>query len=458
MKKKILITYGNPYSLNGTLLPIIPRLSDLFDIVLMTTNYYLSNDLLIKFEAWKRDGIIIDYLIVPMFLNNATQIQTKLKIHFFMLSKIKYLKEQKFDILLGDSSIHIWERYVIECAVDKNCPRLGFNVGLPLVLNPKIMQNIINGNLTSDQISNVDPYSSFLLDQKGEYHSKEKINPRQLSELMNIRVLLKYIQKGISFITNMVSRIFNYNKVKPIFDRYIIPVFVVYKIFPSGKYDLCTQFDTDSFNTVIVFRKQAECFLNVFYKNKRIILAQHPLTGICKCNLKHEEFDAVLVCLGSYIGLEIQNELLLRDLKIVMENSDIKAAHIRPHPGWKGPHLKILLDYLRVNGINAIIVETNNPIWEIVCNYKGVVGYASLALLEARAACNYAFVVGFVAVSRTFVTDPKYYLGDIESSDMLIDWIEDDGSYNPDIFTRHYHPPSEYPSIIEIIRKMTEIS
>ena len=61
--------------------------------------------------------------------------------------------------------------------------------------------------------------------------------------------------------------------------------------------------------------------------------------------------------------------------------------------------------------MNVKVVDYNKPIRKVVCNYIGVAGFSSGALRDARAACNYAFIVGFTAVSNYYSIDPKFALG-----------------------------------------------
>ena len=50
-------------------------------------------------------------------------------------------------------------------------------------------------------------------------------------------------------------------------------------------------------------------------------------------------------------------------------------------------------DYLISRGMNVSVVDCNEPISKVICNYIGVVGFSSAALRDARAVCNYAFIM-----------------------------------------------------------------
>ena len=106
--------------------------------------------------------------------------------------------------------------------------------------------------------------------------------------------------------------------------------------------------------------------------------------------------------------------------------------HLRLHPDEFGQWSYRLQEYLVDRGIDASIVGCDKPIRDIICDYIGFAGFSSSSFKDARESCDYAFVVGFTAVSNYIFSNPKYNYGGSEG----INWIEKDGSFDPDIFVR----------------------
>ena len=449
MKKKLLIAYGNPYIFHGSLTPLTAKLSETFDIFILTTNYYINDDFTERLEHWKKEGTIIDYLVVPWFINNSTEIQNILKVHYFMRLKLNYLRKQKFDILLVGSTQEIYERYLIDCTLPHKCIRVGLqSCGFPIAKFPFIIEAILMGENVSSRIKNLVIPLGIIQNETSKSTIKDNFLRRISSNFKNSSKL-HLMKKGILFLLNRFL-----TPIRTVMDRYIIPLFLVQKIFPQRKYEYLTCFDMDTINYVIVFQKIQALVFRSLNNNVPVYLAQDPLIGHCRCCLAQAEPDKLLLCLNGYEGTNNQQELLYRDLKIVLLECGAKDVHIKPHPRERGSQLERLQIYLQEMGITASVMEVDKPIRDIVCDYIGVVGCTSTSLLEARSACYYAFVVGFVAISQTYVENPKYLLGDIDNLEKRIDWIEGDGSYNPDIFKRRYHPAPPYPSIPEILTEI----
>lgn len=459
MKKKLLIAYRSPYLFHAAITPLIADLSETFDIFILTTNYYLKDDFTEQLEHWREDGTIIDYLIVPMFISNSTENQNILnilKVHFFMRTKLNYLRNQKFDLLLIGSTDEIYERYLIDCILPHECVCVGLLAcGFPLANYPVIIEGIFRGESASDLIMSIATPGNYKQNETSKVVTI-KDNPirRVASKFIRSSSKSQFIKKGILFALNRFSRYPRY-----IMNRYIIPAILVHKTFPPRRYEHLTYFDTNELDSFIVFQKIQALFFRSFCKNNvRVYLSQYPFAGSCRCSLTQQKPDKVLVCLSGYEGTINQQKLLYRDLQIVMSESGAKEAHIRPHPKKCGSEVEKLQIYLKEKGIAVTIMGVDKLIRDIACDYIGIVGCASASLLEARNACDYTFVVGFVGISEAFAENPKYLLGDIGNLEKRIDWIEADGSYNPDIFKRKYHPAPPYRTIPEILNEISKKS
>jgi hypothetical protein len=133
-----------------------------------------------------------------------------------------------------------------------------------------------------------------------------------------------------------------------------------------------------------------------------------------------------------------------------MDKTGAQVLHLRKHPDETGKWDKQLLQYLIANGINAVMVEADKPIKDIMCDYLGMVGFASGALRDARAACDYCYVIGFEGVSIGRYMNPRFVFGNSEG----IDWIFEDGSFDEKIFQMQKFVPKSRKTLIEIIKEI----
>jgi hypothetical protein len=82
----------------------------------------------------------------------------------------------------------------------------------------------------------------------------------------------------------------------------------------------------------------------------------------------------------------------------------------------------------------------------------GGVRFSSNVLRDARAACDYAFVVCFEELSKMRFLNPKIVYGEGDG----IEWINSDGTYNKSIFSRKkYHRPI-FPTLTEKLNNLFE--
>ena len=150
----------------------------------------------------------------------------------------------------------------------------------------------------------------------------------------------------------------------------------------------------------------------------------------------------------------VVNGLVYRDFITVLSQTEAKYIHLRCHPdfGYTGGWSVQLRDYLLSRGIDAKIVSCDKPIGEVTCDYLGVVGFASASLKDTRAACDYAFIIGLTSISKSLFANPKFVYGKSEG----ISWIEENGSFDLDIFTRFKFVPQARKSIPDIVSGLSK--
>ena len=238
-----------------------------------------------------------------------------------------------------------------------------------------------------------------------------------------------------------------------VIDRNVFPWLITRRTFRFEPYDEMTQMSSGRSDAYIMCDELEVEAHKILFETENVFLARYPSLDDCRCVKDTRGKRTILCPLTGWEQSEfIPDDVLAlyyRDLHNVLMETGATNFHLRLHPefrpdgGWAGQ----IQGYLSERGIDCEVVGCERPITEIVCNYLGVVGAASSALRDVRANCEYAFVVGLVGVSKIYLADPKFVFGKSDG----IGWIEEDGSYEPRIFDRRDHTPSDRKGISDIV-------
>ena len=118
-KKRLLLCWGNPYMFHEVIVPLITSLAKEYKLFIVLQDFYMPHELLELLKLWQRDGLIEGYLIAP---NN----DHVFKMHWFMRKKRRFLRSFKFDVFLSGSMMQVFERYLLDCIIPRNCVRVCF--------------------------------------------------------------------------------------------------------------------------------------------------------------------------------------------------------------------------------------------------------------------------------------------------------------------------------------------
>lgn len=443
-EKKLLISWNNPYVFNEGIVPLIPILAERFQIYIILSDFFMPRALIKLLETWKNEGEIVGYLITP-------HLDETLKLLLFLKSKKEILQSYNFNIYLSGSMMQVFDRFLLDLVLPKHCIRICFWLGTTYLMEKELLVgHLLEGNNTN--ISMPTP----LITQSAGKTSNNTMYQKLIKlkkEKGVINVIQMILNRLIAIIRKKVISSF-INKIDYYANRIIVPGILVGKIFRLDKYDQLTQLGTDKFD-VAIFCDEIEARAHaVLYKNPNIFIAKHPAEGSCRCHKNKINKSAILSPLSGFVGANYISEenlfLFYRDLKTVLENTGATSVHLRLHPRETGTWPYQLRDYLYNKKIEAVIVKADRPVREIMCDYIGMAGFASNSMRDARAACNYAFIIGFVKVSKARYANPKFVYGKSEG----IDWIEEDGTCNPDIFIRRSHVLSPRKSVMEILEEI----
>ena len=146
-------------------------------------------------------------------------------------------------------------------------------------------------------------------------------------------------------------------------------------------------------------------------------------------------------------------ENYLKGLRVAIKESGATSVHLRVHPQETRNWPYQWCEYLNENNVEAKLVDSNKPIPDIICGYMGVVGLSSNVLRDARAACDYAFVVCFEELSKMRFLNPKIVYGEGHG----IEWLNSDGTFKKSIFSRKKYIRPIYPSLSENLNDLSEL-
>ena len=173
------------------------------------------------------------------------------------------------------------------------------------------------------------------------------------------------------------------------------------KFFFQNQLEKITQLSSGDID-LLLFTDELEVEAHkLLYKNKKVKVAivENFISNKCRCSTNKLKKEILLSPLSGFVGSDSISsqylELFVKSFRISLTESGAKKVHLRPHPRESGKWHFQLSEYLNKNGIPSEVVDSDKPINEIICDYAGVVGFASGMLRDARYACDYIFIVGF---------------------------------------------------------------
>ncbi|MFA5156137.1 MAG: hypothetical protein WC532_01940 [Candidatus Omnitrophota bacterium] len=425
-KRRLLITF-DLRRFDEIFRPLVLQLAPEFRVSVLAIDCFAPPGTDRTLAQWQKEGLIEKYTAVPniSFYNSCA-----LKMHLAMRRIVRQFKPLNFDLWVTVGETEIVERYISDCILPDRCVKI--------VLWPCLTRLLENKELVEKMLFSSNSIKRRNGMPEGLFNKiRQSGTPAEL--LRKITGLLK--RKYMSLL----------KKISFYFDRFLVPWVMVGKTFGFGPHDRLTQLGSGR-SEVIIFCDEVEAAAHkLLFKAPDVYAAYHPTYGNCRCQGDKKHANTLLVPLSVFVDYKRISEeylsLFLRDLKTVLLNTGTAAVHLRRHPDDRGAWVYQLRDYLLLNSVNTEIVPCDKPIRDVMCDYRGMAGFASNALRDGRASCDYAYIIGFTAVSKGRYADPKFVFGNSEG----IGWIEEDGSYNREIFTKYRHAFPERKKPIEII-------
>jgi hypothetical protein len=413
--------------------PLIPLLSIDFDIVLMLVDFFIPPHVYNRLQVWEKDETIICSYIIPDYESVYRQ-------YAFLKKNKEELRSFEFDICLMCQDVEIVERYVAECVLLPSCKTVCLsNMITYLFEREALVREMLGEQEESD----------------GRVHTLEMSNQAFMARLLSKSPIQLYraLVRRLIVKKKRVNR-----KMQNVYDWIILPWWMERKTFYQNDIDQLTHLSSGRSDVIIFVDAREVKAHKILYPDTVIYEAQYPTQGSCRCSGIVSTKGLVLSPLSGFVGRdEIEEEylsLFYRDFEIVRKHTGAQAFHLRLHPRETGDWPYQLQNYLTERGMAVEVVPCDKPFHEITCDYMGVAGFTSNALRDAEACCDHAFIIGFVGISQTRYSNPKFVYGEAKG----IRWIEADGSFDRDIFDSRDRSivVSEVRDVPSILRELSK--
>ena len=442
--KKLLIS-DDSFLFFGTYGSVLHLFLPRFEITLLITETYLSESKKEILNQLVSDGIIKCYYLI---YDGGTAIRL-----FRKLRLIKNdLQELNFDIFITREGFLPYTRYLDEAILPKKCLRIIYADKITFTLSDYVRD-----------ISSNSKISKLLQD----FSKRKEISIKLNREVVNNRVSRSFKKVGlfstlfkiyINISNNLRAKV--WKRFRSFYERTLVPFFIVGKIFRPREHEFETQLTSGNLDMLLFTDTFEQKIHEVLFSNKsvKVDVVRNLLEGQCDCHSIDNKSRTILSPLSGVNHVDsIPKKFLnlyLKGLQIALLESGATSVHLRNHPQETGNWPYQLCDYLNEHNILAKVVDSSKPISDVICGYMGVAGFASNILRDARAACDFAFVVGFEELSTMRFVNPKIIFGEGDG----IEWVNFDGTYNKLIFSRKkFHRPNiPIPTLAEKLNSLYE--
>ncbi|MDC0492101.1 hypothetical protein OAN85_02320 [Candidatus Pseudothioglobus singularis] len=408
-----------------------------FEITLLITEAFLSESKIKILDQLVSDRIVKGYYLIYDGGNNV-RLFRKLKLIE------NELKDLNFDIFLTRESIFLHTRYLNEFILPAKCLRVLYwdKITVAIVDNLRYLSSNSKINKLIQDFSKRKNISISL---------KRKVAKKPISRSFNkvggsfkeVGLFATLFKIYINISNNLKAKA--WKRFRYFYDRILIPWFLLGGDMKLREHEMETQCTTGNVDLLLftdTFEKKVH---EVLYSDKsvKVDVVRNILEGQCDCHGVDNKSRTILTPLSGILNEDsIPKKDLdnyLKGLKIALEESGATCVHLRVHPQETRNWPYQLCDYLNENNVQAKLVDSSKPIPDIICSYMGVVGLSSNVLRDARAACDYAFIVCLEELSEMRFLNPKIVFGEGDG----IEWINSDGSYNKSSFLRKkFHRPT----------------
>ena len=406
-KKNALMCIGSAYNFRERIMPLIKPLNEKFNLSIILDRRFLAPG-----EAPK-----IKEMLEMNRANNLILFDSSRFLFLVEIKKaIRTLKDMRFDIYIGQGTIHPFEYYPIKLLLSENAKKYIIWWGMTYYRD-------FNAPQLSPQKSNSNPLLRRIL----------RITPKKV--YARIRAIFNRFNSKIKSLPNKRFEKFVFG-----FGRDL------------SKLDKQTQIGS-IFDTLILSDPLEVSTHKKIFPHKNVILTHPEFSQNCTCNSSDKPTKIALLGLNEVYTnkYEIPDGLeksYANDIESIQQMGNYDRLDIRPHPRDESCWSKIIKRELNMRGINCQIVEKDTPIRETICAYSLYISAGSNSLRDARVACKYIPVIGLYDPSLIRFRNPLYTYGASEG----IFWMKDNNLTEEALSCPKMHNWDNRPSILSIIQ------
>lgn len=412
--KNILISWP-AHCFMENIIPILHKIQNDYNVYYITSDYEIPKHIFTQLDKLKTKNLLKEYYIIPE--NNKPFKQ------FRFFKNILKLKSINFNVWLSMSEMQLSEKFIKDNLLLPECKKI--------ILWTQITYLFENTFLTQNLISN----SKTSLDSTYIKKSKNNFLNKVFKKLSTFDIV-SICKAVFDQFYGQFKRLRKITKVRLLFllSKIFYKIYFNKKLY-IDKYDTLTQLGSGDMDHILFTDALEVKAHNKLFNNTNVDLVKHTGRGSCRCNSKLiNKYKQILTPLSHPNNVDTipQDELdqYLNAFNIAKKEINFDMVHLRPHPREFGDWPNFLNNYLNKNGINSKVVDTIEPIHNIICNYIGVIGESSCVLRDAANSCDYCFVVGIEKLSFHRYKNPKFVFGDGQN----INWIDEFGVYDKSFF------------------------
>ena len=375
-KKPILMCFQNYYVIENYKYDL-QILSKEFDIIIILSNFRLSEKIKIKlFEFLKNIGIEKVYVIPYYEKSNGIErtLLSILNTHIYLLYLRIKMKFNQFEYCISDSRIFMWQKIILENLLSKECLQIGISND-PILLPIEKIKELLDNQDILKIVKSVHKLRQ-IIPTKKEKKKKE----------LRIRLL------------NTFKRFLDL-----FLDRTLLSYIFYARNFKYDQYDLNSNGETKKYDIKITFYYSAFLFWKKWYQieNKNVYLLKTKNNCLCNNQTKKK---IIFLSSGPLMSLEAENspdkieKIKLQSIKIanfvkaqIEKDPSLNQLDIRHHPRGLNFNKDLFNKQISNNLNNYIkfnILDDDKPISDIACEYEIAFGMMSAVLDRFSASCK----------------------------------------------------------------------
>ena len=301
MKPRILVVWGNSYTLHEEIVPLLPRLAEEYEVYVLLRDFHTRNFVLESLKSLRNSGVVRQYWLAPGY-------DDRLKVVWYLRRHLQELRSYEFDLMLAGTEEQLIERYLFECVASEACVRVTYWPQATYLFRHEELTRGVLGEEAS-------PTAGRAMQQGFDgWNLLERLRKDSVSVLaLKTRRLLWARARGL---------------VRPILEycaRVLLPSIFLGRTFRLHSLDRLTHVGCGRSDAVIFVDELEARAHAALFEETEVRVAEHPSHGNCRCSGEGPRTGAILSPLSVFTGEDFIPDVFLefyrRDTKTVMDET-----------------------------------------------------------------------------------------------------------------------------------------